>query len=145
MKEIKIKLTRGAQIPKYATNGSAAVDLCAMIDSPITLAPGERALIPTGIALSIPDGYVGIIAARSGLACKKGICLSNGIGVIDSDYRGEIFVGLFNSSKDEFTVERGERIAQLMFVPVESAVFVSTDSLDETERGEGGFGSTGTK
>lgn len=145
MKEIKIKLTRGAQIPKYATNGSAAVDLCAMIDSPITLAPGERALIPTGIALSIPDGYVGIIAARSGLACKKGICLSNGIGVIDSDYRGEISVGLFNSSKDEFTVERGERIAQLMFVPVESAVFVSTDSLDETERGEGGFGSTGTK
>ena len=145
MKEIKIKLTRGAQIPKYATNGSAAVDLCAMIDSPITLAPGERARIPTGIALSIPDGYVGIIAARSGLACKKGICLSNGIGVIDSDYRGEISVGLFNSSKDEFTVERGERIAQLMFVPVESAVFVSTDSLDETERGEGGFGSTGTK
>ena len=145
MKEIKRKLTRGAQIPKYATNGSAAVDLCAMIDSPITLAPGERALIPTGIALSIPDGYVGIVAARSGLACKKGICLSNGIGVIDSDYRGEISVGLFNSSKDEFTVERGERIAQLMFVPVESAVFVSTDSLDETERGEGGFGSTGTK
>ena len=145
MKEIKIKLTRGAQIPKYATNGSAAVDLCAMIDSPITLAPGERALIPTGIALSIPDGYVGVVAARSGLACKKGICLSNGIGVIDSDYRGEISVGLFNSSKDEFTVERGERIAQLMFVPVESAVFVSTDSLDETERGEGGFGSTGTK
>lgn len=145
MKEIKIKLTRGAQIPKYATNGSAAVDLCAMIDSPITLTPGERALIPTGIALSIPDGYVGIVAARSGLACKKGICLSNGIGVIDSDYRGEISVGLFNSSKDEFTVERGERIAQLMFVPVESAVFVSTDSLDETERGEGGFGSTGTK
>ena len=145
MKEIKIKLTRGAQIPKYATNGSAAVDLCAMIDSPIILAPGERALIPTGITLSIPDGYVGIVAARSGLACKKGICLSNGIGVIDSDYRGEISVGLFNSSKDEFTVERGERIAQLMFVPVESAVFVSTDSLDETERGEGGFGSTGTK
>lgn len=145
MKEIKIKLTRGAQIPKYATNGSAAVDLCAMIDSPITLAPGERALIPTGISLSIPDGYVGIVAARSGLACKKSICLSNGIGVIDSDYRGEISVGLFNSSKDEFTVERGERIAQLMFVPVESAVFVSTDSLDETERGEGGFGSTGTK
>ena len=145
MKEIKIKLTRGAQIPKYATNGSAAVDLCAIIDSPITLAPGERALIPTGIALSIPDGYVGVVAARSGLACKKGICLSNGIGVIDSDYRGEISVGLFNSSKDEFTVERGERIAQLMFVPVESAVFVSTDSLDETERGEGGFGSTGTK
>ena len=145
MKEIKIKLTRGAQIPKYATNGSAAVDLCAMIDSPITLAPGERALIPTGIALSIPDGYVGIVAARSGLACKTGLCLSNGIGVIDSDYRGEISVGLFNSSKDEFTVERGERIAQLMFVPVESAVFVSTDSLDETERGEGGFGSTGTK
>jgi dUTP pyrophosphatase len=95
--------------------------------------------------MEIPKGCAGLIYARSGLACKKGICLSNGIGVIDSDYRGEISVGLFNSSKDEFTVERGERIAQLMFVPVESAVFVSTDSLDETERGEGGFGSTGTK
>ena len=145
MKEIKIKLTRGADIPKYATNGSAAVDLCAMVDSPITLAPGERTLIPTGIALSIPQGYVGIVAARSGLACKKGICLSNGIGVIDSDYRGEISVGLFNSSKESFTVERGERIAQRMLMPVESAVFLPADSLDETERGEGGFGSTGTR
>lgn len=145
MKEIKIKLTRGASVPKYATNGSAAVDLCAMIDFPITIAPGERTLIPTGIALSIPAGYVGIVAARSGLACKKGICLSNGIGVIDSDYRGEISVGLFNSSKEGFTVECGERIAQLMIMPVESALFVPTDSLDETERGNGGFGSTGTR
>lgn len=145
MKEIKIKLTRNARIPEYATNGSAAVDLCAMVDSPLTLAPGERALIPTGIALSIPSGYVGIVAARSGLACKKGICLSNGIGVIDSDYRGEISVGLFNSSKEPFTVERGERIAQLMFMPVETAVFLPASDLDETERGEGGFGSTGIK
>ena len=145
MKEIKIKLTRGATIPKYATKGSAAVDLCAAVDTPVTLEPGERTLVPTGIALSIPEGYVGIVAARSGLACKKGICLSNGIGVIDSDYRGEISVGLFNSSKESFTIECGERIAQLMFMPFAAAAFISVDSLDETERGEGGFGSTGTK
>ena len=145
MKEIKIKLTRGAKLPEYATEGSAAVDLCAANEEPITLLPGQRALIPTGIALSIPQGYVGIVAASSGLACKKGICLSNGIGVIDSDYRGEISVGLFNTSSDAFTVECGERIAQLMFMPFESAVFIPTNDLDKTERGEGGFGSTGTR
>ncbi len=141
--EIKIKLTRNAPIPEYQTTGSAALDLRAANEEPILLSAGERALIPTGIALSIPSGYVGIIAARSGLACKKGICLSNGIGVIDSDYRGEISVGLFNSSKEDFTVNPGERIAQIMFLPVSSASFIPVDSLDETERGAGGFGSTG--
>lgn len=145
MKEIKIKLTRNAALPEYATNGAAAVDLRAAIDGSVVISAGSRTLIPTGIALSIPKGYVGIVAARSGLACKKGICLSNGIGVIDSDYRGEIFVGLFNSSDKDFTIEPCERIAQLMFMSVENAVFMPVDNLDETDRGEGGFGSTGSK
>ena len=127
---------------------AAAVDLRAAIDegTTVVIAPGERALIPTGIAIS-PESknVVAIVAARSGLAIKKGICLSNSIGVIDSDYRGEICVGLFNTSKEPFTVCRGDRIAQMMFMPVYAAKFLQADSLDETERGAGGFGSTGVK
>jgi len=141
--EIKIKLSDGASVPEYATGGSAAVDLRANNKENVTIAPGERALIPTGLSMSIPEGYVGIIAARSGLACKKGIALSNGIGVIDSDYRGEIGVSLHNTSGIPFTVERGERIAQMMFIPVAQASFSVCEELDVTERGEGGFGSTG--
>lgn len=130
--------------PAYATEGAAAVDLRAAVDMPVTIAPGERALIPTGLAVAIPQGYVGIVAARSGLACKKGIALSNGIGVIDSDYRGEIGVSLHNTSSVPFTVERGERIAQMMFMPVATVSFLPAEELEETARGEGGFGSTGT-
>ena len=145
---VKIKLSRGMTLPKYATDGSAAVDLCAAIEEgeKIILAPGERTLVPTGIAIS-PEtsGVVAIIAARSGLGVKKGICLSNGIGVIDSDYRGEIGVGLFNTGKEDFVIERGDRIAQMMFVPVFAATLIESESLDETERGAGGFGSTGVK
>lgn len=141
--EIKIKLTRNASAPEYATSGAAAVDLRAANEDTITIAPGERMLIPTGIAMSIPQGLVGIIAARSGIACKKGITLSNSIGVIDSDYRGEIGVSLFNTSNEPFSVSFGDRIAQMMFIPVAKAAFTLCDSLDETERGEGGFGSTG--
>ena len=141
--KINIKLTDGAAVPEYATSGAAAVDLRANVKESTVIAPGERKLIPTGLSMSIPEGLVGIIAARSGLACKKGIALSNGIGVIDSDYRGEIGVSLFNTSKEPFTVEKGERIAQMMFTPVCKAEFCVCDSLDETERGEGGFGSTG--
>jgi len=142
--KVKIKLTRGAKTPEYATNGSAAVDLRAMIEESYTIAPGERHSFPTGLAIS-PEtkGVVAIIAARSGLGIKHGINLSNGIGVIDSDYRGEISVGLFNSSDKEYTVEPGDRIAQLMFVPVFCAKFVECEELDSTERGAGGFGSTG--
>jgi dUTP pyrophosphatase len=142
--KVKIKLTRGASCPEYATSGSAAVDLRAMTDESYTLAPGERHSFPTGIAIS-PEtqGVVAIIAARSGLGIKHGINLSNGIGVIDSDYRGEIAVGLFNSSDKPYTVEPGDRIAQLMFIPVFCAEFIPSDELDETERGAGGFGSTG--
>ncbi|MBE6702711.1 MAG: dUTP diphosphatase [Ruminococcaceae bacterium] len=148
--EIKVKLllSRGMEMPAYATDGSAAVDLRAAIeaDTTLTIAPGERALIPTGLAIS-PESknVVAIIAARSGLAIKKGICLANSIGVIDSDYRGEICVGLLNTSKEPFSVARGDRIAQMMFMPVYAARFLQVDSLDDTERGTGGFGSTGVK
>ena len=143
--KVNVKLNDGASVPEYATSGAAAVDLRANVNESVTIAPGERRLIPTGLSMSIPEGYVGIVAARSGLACKKGIALSNGIGVIDSDYRGEIGVSLHNTSSEPFTVEKGERIAQMMFMPVCAACFCVCESLDETQRGEGGFGSTGKK
>ena len=145
---VKILLSRGMEMPAYATDGSAAVDLRAATPegTTVTIEPGERALIPTGLAIS-PESknVVAIVAARSGLAIKKGICLSNSIGVIDSDYRGEICVGLFNTSKEPFTVCRGDRIAQMMFMPVYQAKLLEVASLDETARGAGGFGSTGVK
>ena len=145
---VKVLLSRGMEMPAYATDGSAAIDLRAAIDAdaPVTIPAGGRALIPTGLAIS-PEttDVVAIVAARSGLAIKKGICLSNGIGVIDSDYRGEIAVGLFNTSSEPFTVNRGDRIAQMMFMPVMAANLIAAASLDETARGAGGFGSTGVK
>lgn len=143
---VKIKLSRGAVCPSYATDGSAAVDLCAMIDSPYELLPGERHSFTTGISIS-PEtrGVVAIVAARSGLGVKHGITLSNGIGVIDSDYRGEISVGLRNVSDTPYVVSPGDRIAQLMFVPVYAVSFTEVDALDETSRGSGGFGSTGKR
>jgi dUTP pyrophosphatase len=143
---VKIKLTRGMEAPKYATDGSAAVDLRAALDEgeEVILHPGERRVINTGISIS-PEtrGVVAIVAARSGLGIKHGISLSNGIGVIDSDYRGEIGVGLINTSDKDFKIVRGDRIAQLMFIPVLSARLLEVDELDATERGAGGFGSTG--
>ncbi|MBQ2773616.1 MAG: dUTP diphosphatase [Clostridia bacterium] len=145
---VKILLSRGMEAPAYATEGSAAVDLRAALpeNEPITIAPGSRALIPTGIALA-PESHdvVAILAARSGLAIKKGIRLSNGIGVIDADYRGEICVGLHNTGTEPFEVNRGDRIAQMMFMPVLCANFIVSETLDETARGAGGFGSTGVK
>lgn len=145
---VKILLSRGMTMPAYATSGSAAVDMRAAIDedAPVTIAPGARAMIPTGMAISLENAnVVAILAARSGLAIKSGINLANGIGVIDSDYRGEICVGLYNSSDVPFTVHRGDRIAQLMFMPVYTANLIEVAALDETERGTGGFGSTGVK
>ncbi len=142
---VKIKLSRGASLPKYATDGSAAVDLCAALEGgSVTIGAGERYLIPTGISIS-PEtsGVVAIVAARSGLSFKQGITLANGIGVIDSDYRGEIRVGLRNTTDKPYTVSDGDRVAQLMFVPVYAANFIPVDELDETARGAGGFGSTG--
>ncbi len=145
---VKLKLMRGMTAPEYATDGSAAVDLRAALDAgeTITLRPGERRMIPTGIAIA-PEtrGVVAIVAARSGLGVKKGVSLSNGIGVIDSDYRGEIGVGLINHGDEDFAVVRGDRIAQMFFMPVLHANFVVAEALDETERGEGGFGHTGVK
>ena len=145
---VKILLSRGMEAPTYATEGSAAVDLRAALpeNEPITIAPGSRALIPTGIAIA-PESHdvVAILAARSGLAIKKGIRLSNGIGVIDADYRGEICVGLHNTGTEPFEVNRGDRIAQMMFMPVMAANLIAAASLDETARGAGGFGSTGVK
>ena len=145
MYEVKFKKMReSAKVPHYATEGAAAVDLCAAIDEPITLAPAERRLIPTGIAIS-PESrdVVAVIAGRSGLGIKKGVTLSNAIGVIDSDYRGEIAVGLINHGSEPFEVKRGDRIAQMMFMPIYAANFIPVDDLDQTSRGAGGFGSTG--
>jgi dUTP pyrophosphatase len=145
---VKIKLSRGMTAPEYATAGSAAVDLRAALDegSVVTIAPGERLLIPTGLSISPESSnVVAIIAGRSGLGVKKGVSLANGIGVIDSDYRGEIQVCLINRGSEPFEVRRGDRIAQMMFLPVLAASFIPVDSLDETDRGTGGFGSTGMK
>ncbi len=145
---VKLKLSRGMTAPEYATPGAAAVDLRAALDEgkTITLAPGERALIPTGLAISPEsEGVVAIVAGRSGLGVKKGVTLSNSIGVIDSDYRGEICVGIINHGEEPFTVARGDRIAQMFFLPVEHADFLVSETLDETERGAGGFGHTGVK
>ena len=146
--DVKILHSRGMTMPAYATEGAAAVDMRAAIeeDAPVTIAPGARAMIPTGMAIALENAnVVAILAARSGLAVKSGINLANGIGVIDSDYRGEICVGLYNSSDVPFTVHRGDRIAQLMFMPVYTAHLIEAASLDETARGTGGFGSTGVK
>lgn len=143
---VNIKLSRGMSAPEYATSGSAAVDLRAAIDEGevVILAPGERKLIPTGLSISPESSeYVAVIAGRSGLGVKKGVSLANGIGVIDSDYRGEIGVCLINKGDEPFEVHRGDRIAQMMFLPVATATFLEVASLDETERGEGGFGHTG--
>lgn len=144
---VKIKLLReGAALPGYATSGSAAFDLRYCGVEPLTIAPGARMLVPTGIAIA-PEtsGVAALLCARSGLASKRGLTLSNGIGVIDSDYRGEISAAMINLGSEPVIIEPGERIAQLMFVPVLQARLIQCDALDETVRGEGGFGSTGTK
>jgi len=133
------------RVPGYATAGSAAFDLRAAIAAPIVLQPGARELIPTGVALGIGDpGCVGIIAARSGLGIKQGLTLANGVGVIDSDYTGEIHVGLRNISDAPQVIEPDMRVAQMLIIPVARAAFTVVDELAGTERGSGGFGSSGT-
>lgn len=143
--EIAVKrLSDGVNMPFYATSGSAGMDLSACIEKPVILKKGEIALIPTGIAISIPTPLYGaFIFARSGLASKHGICLANSVGVIDSDYRGEIKCPLINLGSEDFEIKKGERIAQMVFMPVAQVCLCEKDNLDETERGEGGFGSTG--
>lgn len=141
---ITIKLLReGAQLPNYQTSGSAASDITACIDKPITLSSGERIIVPTGFAIAVPDGYEAQIRARSGLSTKHGIALVNGIGTIDSDYRGEVGVALINLSNEPFTVEPGMRIAQMVVAPCLQVGFDVVEDLDQTERGKGGYGSTG--
>ena len=144
-KTVKYKvLDPRAKAPAYATPGAAAADLCAVLDAPLTLEPGQRAMIPTGLAIELPDaGCVALLYARSGLAIKHGLTLPNCVGVIDSDYRGEVRVGLINLSSEPYTIAPGERIAQLCIAPVLQAAFVQADALGDTARGAGGFGSTG--
>ena len=144
IKALSEKIGREIPLPHFATGGAACMDLCACMDESITLNAGERHLVPTGIAIALPSAeYVALVFARSGLGIKKGVCLSNGVGVIDSDYRGEIGVGLVNLGDAPYTVQPGDRIAQLMVVPVVQPTLTVVDALDETERGAGGFGSTG--
>ena len=144
IKALSEKIGREIPLPHFATGGAACMDLCACMDESITLNAGERHLVPTGIAIALPSAeYVALVFARSGLGIKKGVCLSNGVGVIDSDYRGEIGVGLVNLGDAPYTVQPGDRIAQLMVVPVVQPTLTVMETLDETERGAGGFGSTG--
>lgn len=137
------KLNENARIPTYGTEFSAGADLYALLDGPITILPNETAMIKTGLAMEIPVGYAGFIYPRSGMAVKRGLAPANKVGVIDSDYRGEIIVALLNHSKEEKTVENGERIAQIVIAPYIHGDFEVVETLKETLRGEGGFGSTG--
>ncbi|MGP1361798.1 MAG: dUTP diphosphatase [Candidatus Fimenecus sp.] len=137
------KLTETALVPTRATEGSAGLDLCADIEKSVVLKNGDTAVISTGIAIEIPNGYAAYIFARSGLSIKHGITLLNAVGVIDSDYRGEIKVGVINLKKDTYEIKQGERIAQLVIMPVSLMPIKEVQYLSDTERGSGGFGSTG--
>ena len=147
MQQVTVKykvLDERAKAPAYATAGAAAADLCAVLDAPLTLAPMQRALVPTGFAIELPDaGTVALVYARSGLSIKHGLCMANGAGVIDSDYRGEGKIPMANLGTEPYTIQPGERVAQLCIAPVYTAAFVPAESLGDTARGEGGFGSTG--
>lgn len=131
-------------LPKYATDDSAGMDLYAAIEAPITLDSNARELVPTGISMALPSGYEAQVRPRSGLALKHGVTVLNTPGTIDADYRGEVKVILVNLSKDAFTIEPGMRVAQMVIAPVTQGHFVEVANLETTERGEGGFGSTGT-
>ena len=145
--ELKIKkLHPAAILPTYGSAGAAGADLYALPEGdPITIAPGETVFIHTGLSMAIPEGCVGLNFARSGLASKRGLAPANKVGVIDSDYRGELMVALHNHGDTPQTVQPGDRVAQFLIMPVITADFVEVDSLDETQRGAGGFGSTGTR
>ncbi|NLJ57394.1 MAG: dUTP diphosphatase [Tissierellia bacterium] len=142
---MKIKIVNKSpfKLPEYETKGSAGVDLQAFLETPIVLKPMERALVPTGLFIELPESYEAQIRARSGLAIKHGISLVNGIGTIDSDYRGEIKIILINLGKEDFTINNGDRIAQMVITKHEQAEFELVEDLNETERGAGGFGHTG--
>lgn len=135
----------GNPLPEYATPRSAGMDLRANVEEPIILKPGERKLISTGLFISLPEGYQAEVRPRSGLALKHGVTVLNSPGTIDSDYRGEIGVILINHSDEDFVIQKGERIAQMVIACHEKAEWVPVDSLDDTERGDGGYGHTGVK
>lgn len=139
------KLSENVILPVYGSENAAGADLYACMEQSVTIQPGETEFIKTGIALEIPEGFAGLIYARSGLACKKGLAPANKVGVIDADYRGEIMVALYNHSKEPVTIEHGERIAQMVITPYLRADFQEVRELSDTARGEGGFGSTGRK
>ena len=144
LKALSPKIGREIPVPYYATPGSAAMDLHACTDEPVTIPAGGRAVIPTGIAIALPSpDYVALVYARSGLGIKHGVAPSNCVGVIDSDYRGEILVGLHNAGQEDYTIQPGDRIAQLMLAPVLQAQVTLVEELPGTQRGAGGFGSTG--
>lgn len=144
VKRVSPKIGDSIRFPRYATMGSAGLDLPACLDEPLSIPPGARVTIPTGIAIEIPFKHiVGLVFPRSGLATKHGISLANAVGVIDSDYKGEIIVAVYNQSDREYIVKPGERVAQLLFMPVFHAVFEPVEELAESNRGKGGFGSTG--
>jgi dUTP pyrophosphatase len=137
--------SEGLPLPSYATPGAAGMDLVAAVAAPLTLAPGQRTLVPTGLAIALPPGYELQVRPRSGLALKNGIVLPNSPGTVDEDYRGELQVIVMNAGTEPFTIERGMRIAQAVLAPVVRATWHEVADLDETQRGAGGFGSTGTR
>lgn len=144
IKALSPLLGKEIPLPSYATPGSAAMDLRACVSEPVVIAPGARVVVPSGIAIALPSAeYVALLFARSGLAAKGGVCLANGVGVIDSDYRGEIGVALLNTGSDPYTILPGDRIAQLMVTPAVQPAVELVEELPETTRGAGGFGSTG--
>ena len=146
MSTVKVRIKRlreNAVLPAYKSTGAAAMDLSFAGEEPMTIAAGERKLVPTGIAISVPENTVAVVSARSGLSYREGITAANGIGVIDSDYRGEVFFSALNTSDREYVIHPGDRVAQMMILPVCRAEITECDVLDETERGAGGFGSTG--
>ena len=142
--EVK-KIKENAKLPLYATKEAAGCDIYACIEETVTINPRETKFIPTGLSFALPKGYVGLIYARSGLACKKGIAPANKVGVIDSDYRGEVIVALHNHSNETHEIEPNDRVAQFVIMPYLMAEFEEVESLDETKRATGSFGSTGSK
>ncbi len=143
MKPVIKIISKSGNVPSYETAGSAGADLRAYIDEPITLMPGERCLVPTGLFVELPEGIEAQIRARSGLAIKHGIGLVNGIGTVDSDYRGEWNIPLINWGNQPYTIKNGDRIAQVVFASYVRGEFIKVDEIDKTSRGEGGFGHTG--
>lgn len=144
--DVKIKkLRENAIIPTYGSEFAAGADLYAAVDGVVTIEPGETKMIPTGLAFEIPEGFAGFVYARSGLASKRGLAPANKVGVIDCDYRGEVMTALHNHGKVPQIIEAGERVAQMVIAPYITASFILSDELDDTVRGEGGFGSTGRK